>query len=335
MEGTRTNSETIATVISKDGTRIGYHQLGTGPGIVLVQGTMGSAQNFMELARILSASFTVYVPDRRGRGLSPLPFSGDYSVQNEVDDLNATLVDTGASFVFGLSSGALIGLRAALSLPAIRKLAIYEPPLFLAGVPTEMIRRFQTEMDDGRTAAALITAMKAAQMGPPGFNLIPGWLLERLTTMMMAQEEKKGTGDYLSMRALAPTLRYDFRVVEEMDSSLASFRSLNRDVLLLGGSKSPAYLKHALDALETVLPQVTRVELAGLDHSAAWNSDRRGRPERVAAALRLFFGEESSQNADHSSANRPGNEPDQDIQRRLSKGNVNKATNTAANRSCQ
>jgi hypothetical protein len=66
-------------------------------------------------------------------------------------------------------------------------------------------------------------------------------------------------------------------------------------------------LKSALDAIETVLPHVTRVELAGLDHSAAWNTDRRGRPGRVADELRLFFGGESSQNADHSSTNGPSN----------------------------
>jgi hypothetical protein len=59
-------------------------------------------------------------------------------------------------------------------------------------------------------------------------------------------------------------------------------------VLLLGGSKSPAYLKKSLLGLERVLPNVRRVEFAGVGHVAADNS---GKPEMVAAELRRFFSE--------------------------------------------
>ena len=280
---------TIASITSKDGTTIGYRQLGHGPGVVLVQGTMGSAQNFMELAGALADSFTVYVPDRRGRGLSSLPYSPDYRIQNDVDDLEALLRQTGAQDVFGLSSGAIIALQAARTLTGIRQLAIFEPPLFIDGAPIALVRRYEREMADGKVAAALITAMKAAQMGPAIFNVIPGWLLEPLTNMAMSQEEKKGTGDYIPMRQLAPTLQYDFQVVLEISGHVDDFRSVNADVLLLGGSKSPAYLKSGLDTLEKVLPHATRVEFPGLGHAASWNKDRGGQPEQVAAELRKFF----------------------------------------------
>lgn len=97
----------------------------------LVQGAMGSAQNFMQLAGALAGTFTVYVPDRRGRGLSYFPYSKDYSIQKDIEDLDALLAKTGAHYVFGLSSGAIISLQAALTLPAIYKVAIYEPVLFI------------------------------------------------------------------------------------------------------------------------------------------------------------------------------------------------------------
>jgi len=58
---------------------------------------------------------------------------------------------------------------------------------------------------------------------------------------------------------------------------------------LLGGSKSPAYLKVAVYALEKVLPRVKRIELSGLGHGASANTDRGGEPERVAQELRQFF----------------------------------------------
>ena len=283
-------------VTSKDGTTIGYRQLGHGPGIVLVQGAMGSAHNFMQLAGLLADTFTVYVPDRRGRGLSPLPYSKDYSIQKEVEDLDALLVKTGAHSVFGLSSGAIISLQAALTLPVIRKATIYEPPLFLnSSEPMPFVVRFNRELAQGKVAAALVTAMKGSQMGPPIFNVIPRFLLESLTNMIMKSEDKKGSGEYLPMRELAAALQYDFQVVVEMSGKLGSFRTLQAEVLLLGGSKSPTYLKVALGALEQVLPHATRIEFPGLGHGSPWNYDKQrnpdGKPEVVAQALCQFFAE--------------------------------------------
>jgi hypothetical protein len=76
------------SVTSADGTRIGYRQVGRGPGLVLVHGGGQAAQNLMQLACSLSNEFTVYVPDRRGRGSSGPP--GDhYGLTAESQDLDA------------------------------------------------------------------------------------------------------------------------------------------------------------------------------------------------------------------------------------------------------
>ena len=40
---------TTGSVTSKDGTIIGYRQLGSGPGIILVHGAVSSSQLFMKL----------------------------------------------------------------------------------------------------------------------------------------------------------------------------------------------------------------------------------------------------------------------------------------------
>ena len=79
------------TAVSGDGTPIGFRQMGSGPGVILIHGGMKSSQDFMKLALALSTAFTVYVPDRRGRGLSG-PHGDRFSVQREVEDLQA-LVD--------------------------------------------------------------------------------------------------------------------------------------------------------------------------------------------------------------------------------------------------
>jgi pimeloyl-ACP methyl ester carboxylesterase len=280
---------TTGFVTSKDGTTIGYRQLGSGPGVVLLHGSMSSSHNHMQLAELLAGSFTVYIPDRRGRGLSG-QYGKNFSIQEDVDDLDALLTKTGAHKLFGLSSGAIILLQAALTLPAIHKAAIFEPPLFNSNtVPVGILTRFNREMAQGKVAAAMITGMKGAQMGPPVFNYVPRLLLELMVNMAMAQEAKKGSGGYVPMKALAPTLHYDFQIVAEMSGKLESFRAMPAEILLLGGSKSPAYLKAALDTLEKIIPRVKRVEFAGLGHAASWNNDRGGQPEPVAQELRRFF----------------------------------------------
>jgi pimeloyl-ACP methyl ester carboxylesterase len=279
----------LDSVTSRDGTVIGYRRLGDGRGVILLHGAMSSSHNHVQLAGALADSFTVYVPDRRGRGSSG-PYRDDHSVQTDVDDLEAVLDATGAHDVFGCSSGAIIALEAARTVPALRRAAIFEPPLFAdRRVPAAVLARFDKAMADGNLAAALVAGMKGAKMGPGVFNVLPGKLLEPLTRMAMAQEDKRRTSGYVPMRDLGPTLHYDFQLAAELSGALERYCAINADVLLLGGSKSPAYLKRALDALAKVLPEAHRVELSGVGHAAAWNSDRGGQPAQVAHELQRFF----------------------------------------------
>lgn len=204
--------------------------------------------------------------------------------------MDALLTETGAHYVFGVSSGAIICLQAALTLPAIHKAAIFEPPLLIDGsMSTGFVKRYDREIAQGKVASALVTAMIASQMGPAVFNAIPRPLLEWLTKTMMATEDKKATRGDVTMRILAPTLHYDFQLVIETEGALESFKAIRAEVLLLGGSKSPAYLKVALDALETIFPHAKRIEFPGLNHGASGNTNRGGKPEMVAQVLRQFF----------------------------------------------
>lgn len=280
---------TRSSITSRDGTVIGYRQIGRGPGLLVVHGAMESADSHLELAEALADAFTVTLYDRRGRGRSG-PCPKDAGITAEVEDVAALLRATGGHDVFGVSSGALIGLHAACVLPAIRRLALYEPALSINGsVSTAFLSRFDQEIADGRVAAALVTGMKGSQMGPAVFNAIPDWLLERLTGLMMAGEDRRAKPGQVTMRALAPTLHHDFELVLDGENALDSFKAIHADVLLLGGTKSPAYLKVALGAVEHVLPGATRVEFPGLNHGGSGNRNRGGQPQRVAPELCRFF----------------------------------------------
>jgi pimeloyl-ACP methyl ester carboxylesterase len=227
-------------VTSRDGTTIGYRRLGVGPGLVVLHGAMESSRSHVQLAEALADAFTVYLPDRRGRGLSG-PYPAEYSVRTEVEDMAALLATTGAQCVFGVSCGAIIWLFAALELPGIRRAVIFEPPLLIDEArSTPLVRRFDEEIAQGRVAAALITGMKAARLAPPAFDRIPRWVLERLTASMLASEDKRASSDDVTMRMLAPTLHYDFELVRGAQGALDRFAAITADVLLLSGTATPA-----------------------------------------------------------------------------------------------
>lgn len=88
--GAKKQKYTKNSATSNDGTIIGYRQMGSGPGIILMHGGIQAAQNLMKLGTALSDEFTVYIPDRRGRGLSGA-FGDNYGQQKETEDLDALL----------------------------------------------------------------------------------------------------------------------------------------------------------------------------------------------------------------------------------------------------
>ena len=286
---TSTLPYTTGSVTSADGTTIGYRQIGSGPGILILPAGMQASQHYMRLATALSDAFTVYVSDRRGRGMSG-PHGDQYSMSKECEDVDALLTRTNTHFVFGHSSSGLIALQAASTLPSIQKVAIYEPALSLHGsIPTSWIPQFDREIARGKLASALITFMKADHL-----TQLPRWVLLPLLNWYLTREKKTLPPNDISMAALIPTQRFDGLLVKEMDGKLDTFAHLNAEVLLLSGSKSPAFLRDALNALNSTLPHVKWIEYPGFDHSSPNQTkpDKKD-PERIANDLRAFFSEPS------------------------------------------
>jgi pimeloyl-ACP methyl ester carboxylesterase len=279
-------SYTTDVVASKDGATIGYRQLGAGPGLVLVHGGMNAAQNLMRLATLLADTFTVYIPDRRGRGRSS-PHGDGYGIKKECEDLEALLAKTDAHRVFGHSSGAIVSLKTALTRPTIEKLAVYEPPLSTNGsTPTDWIASFDQQVAAGKLTAALVTALKGGQMSSPLMNAIPSALLTPLLSVFATSNDRNLPSGDLPIRALIPTMHFDVQLVRETENTTESFAAIKAKVLLLGGSNSATYLRDALDRLAAALPDAERIELPRSDHIAP---DNNGQPELVAAELRRFL----------------------------------------------
>ncbi len=277
-----------ASLVSADGTAISYRSYGSGPGVVLLHGGLQAAQNFDKLALALGDTFTVHVPDRRGRGKSGA-FGPSYGLAAERADLEALLRATSARCVFGLSSGAVIALYAARTLTAIAKLALYEPPLTVRGArPDAWVPDYERALESGDLAAAIVAAIKGTS-DHSALAHVPRALLVAGMRLAMRLDAADKHEDHVALRALVPTMHYDVQLVREIADD-SSFRDLRCPLLLLGGERSARFLRVALDELADQLPSATRIELRRVGHTAA---DNTGQPAKVADVLRPFFAGQS------------------------------------------
>jgi len=138
---------------------------GAGPVLLLICGGVYDAAGYAGLAGALADRYTVVTYDRRGNSRSPLDGApGPQSIEEHGDDAYRVLVAVGVSeaapaYVFGNSSGAIVGLELAARHPAlVRVLVAHEPPLFEL-LPErehwrEVIREVEAAFQSGGSAAA-------------------------------------------------------------------------------------------------------------------------------------------------------------------------------------
>lgn len=273
-------------VTSKYGTKIGYRQLGSGPGLILVHGGMQASQDFMALGALLADDFSVYIPDRRGRGLSGP--HGNYSLLKECEDMGAIIEKTGAKNIFGLSSGAIIALQTANLFQAIRKVALYEPPLYTDSSTTHIWgARYEKYLKQGKLEEAVVTVIKGA--GDESWSLmsLPRFMLVPLIKLAVKADAKKLKEGDVPIKELIPTMHYDIQMVAETKGKFESFKNSTADILLLGGSKSAGFLKDALGELKKLMPQASFIQFPGLGHGAS--AEGGTKTKTVASELKKFF----------------------------------------------
>jgi pimeloyl-ACP methyl ester carboxylesterase len=276
--GSAAPARTIGSTASTDGTQIGWEQTGQGPAIVVVHGGFRAAEHYRALAAALSPRFTVVAYDRRGRGASGPALAGAHDgIDVELADLEAVLRATGATRVFGHSAGAVIALEAALRLPVIQRLAVFEPPIS-AELPVAWLPAFERALADDNLARAMVLLITGLQMGP---RHVPLWLLALPIRVLLRLRGE-------TRRQLGVLLRSfprDLAMARALPPGVERYRRLTCPTLLLGGGKSPAYLKTALDRLAAVIPHVERAELPSSGH----NGPDQDAPEEVAARLAAVF----------------------------------------------
>jgi pimeloyl-ACP methyl ester carboxylesterase len=245
------------TVRSADGTTIAFTRAGQGPALILVDGALCSRSfgPMPKLAARLTPYFTVYTYDRRGRGAS-----GDtapYTPDREVEDIEALATLAGDTvFVHGTSSGAALALDAAKRIPAIAKLAVYEPPFIVddtrSAMPDDYLPRLSRLVAEGRRGDAVKMFMRF--VGTPAI----------FTTVMPF------TPVWPKLKAVAPTLPYDISIVHDHQRGIPltsqEWAAVKMPALVAAGGKSPAWMTNATRALADALPDASYRTLPGQNH---------------------------------------------------------------------
>lgn len=241
---------TERSVGSVDGTRIGYLELGSGPGIVFVHKSLGVGDEWLQVATLLSDRFTCYLMDRRGRGRS-----GDadkYSLDTECADIAAVLAAAGPnSALLGHSYGGICALEAARQV-GVSKLILYEPP-FPIDRPTvgDAFERYRAAVANNQLDEALL-------IGARDFV--------KLTDAQI--KEFRASPAWQPMAALTPTWVRELEVIRSLPLGVERFSQMSAPTLLLLGTATARHHEVASAALAATLPSARTGRLVDQGHQA-------------------------------------------------------------------
>jgi pimeloyl-ACP methyl ester carboxylesterase len=240
----------VQTIASQDGTLIACDVTGSGPPLVLVHGSGGSHARWAPVMAALSAKFTVYALDRRGRGES-----GDedpYSAEREFEDVAAVIQAVGGkTYLLGHSFGGICALEALLLTDNVDKVVLYEPPVVWPPMPSDVLRRLQTLQEAGEEEALLTT-----------------FLTEIAEIPENDVEHMKQSPAWPARVAAAHTMLREAIAVDNYSLDPARFAEVRIPALLLHGGDTPRYYKESVEAVAQALPGSQTVVLDGQQHIA-------------------------------------------------------------------
>jgi pimeloyl-ACP methyl ester carboxylesterase len=263
----QTQDITNHSVASADGTRIGYRKLGSGSPIVLVHGSISTGEQWLAVAEQLAGANTVYIMDRRGRGLSA--DAKEYSLRNEADDIKAVLDLAGkGSALLGHSYGAICALEAVRTGASVSSLVLYEPPLPV----------------DAPTAGAVLGEYAAAVEEGNGDKAMRVAAAHFLRITPEETEALAASPLWAGMVELSATWTRELSEIDLTDVLIQQYTEIDVPTLLLVGEASPAHLVGASRHLGQRLGNVTEHPMPGQNHFAHVMD-----PAGVAEAINAFL----------------------------------------------
>ena len=259
---------------SADGTEVGYYSLGTGPGLVVVHGSLRSATDYEILGECLAEAFTVHIVNRRGRGNSG-PQGGNYSFEKEVEDTTAVLKNTGSSLLFGHSFGGTVVLEVGLTGYPLQNLAVYEPAISIENsIPINTLPEIEQALTSQDYQKAFAGIMNVVSNGTVPESQLPDFALAM---------SRYAIWPYLC--SLLKTVPAEITAVHNADSTYLKYGAVKTPTLFLNGSKSPQQLMIQTGLLANVVPCSKTIQIEGARHSGP-DIDA---PVEIANELKAWF----------------------------------------------
>lgn len=256
-------------VTAPDGTPIANERGGEGPPLVLVHGTTSDHNSWERVVADLRERFTVYAIDRRGRGES-----GDaeaYALAREFEDVAAVVdsIDEPVNLV-GHSYGALCSLGAARLTDNLRRLVLYEPPLWTPDreleSPGDVVDRLYEHLEAAENEAILETFFRDVTDSADRLEIYrsqPSW----------------------PMRVeAAPTVPREIESLGEFRPEPGDLDDVTVPTLVLLGSETRHGLANSTRAAHALLPDSELLVLEGEGHAAMYTA-----PERLVEVLVEFL----------------------------------------------
>jgi pimeloyl-ACP methyl ester carboxylesterase len=235
-------------------------EAGHGPAVVCLHSNASSSSQWRALMERLAPSHRVVAIDSIGAGKNPpWPGARGPSLSDEAAFIEPVLAAAASPFfLIGHSYGAAVALIAALARPErIRALLLYEPPL-LALLEEEAPGQAASQ-ELRQTAADAAAFIASGDRSAAARRFIDYW-------MGLGTWERMPPARQAPIAASMDPIGHWARALTDEPTPLAAFRALEMPVLCLVGSESPASSRGVTRLLVKTLPNVTRVECAGLGH---------------------------------------------------------------------
>ena len=263
---------------STDGARIDSLTMGDGPAVIVIPGALSVAAGYAGFGHALGEHFTVYIIERRGRGLSS-PQSANYSMHIECEDVRALQRETHATLLVGHSFGGLIALEAARNNRSLTRLAVYEPGVSIDdSIAMTWMPAYEKKLMEHRNLDAFVEYSIAT--GPDRARSMPRWIMKLLMPLFLSAADRR------TMLSLLPENLREHREIALLDGSVEHYREISAETLLLSGGKTGiGWIDVAMARLRAVIPSSRSTTFPALDH---FGIDKKA-PALVARAVDAFF----------------------------------------------
>jgi proline iminopeptidase len=252
-----------------DGTRLGFHVIGSGPPVVCVPGGPGRASAYLEDLAGLSETHTLLRFDLRGTGVSELPEDrGSLSFPRLADDLEDLRIARGLETIdlVAHSAGCFVALVYAARYPdRLSRLVLLTPSARGFGHPEDDITAIRASRSGEPWYAAAAAVEAEVAMAPPHRRDRPHRELRVFSYGQWderAQAHAASTDSQMSLRAMAAFGSPSF----DGEQFLAALKAYSGPALIVVGSLDGATGVEAGYVIAAALPNARVTEIAGAGH---------------------------------------------------------------------